>query len=401
MLKTIAVLGIVVLTFALHRAPVYTAPTGTHTLYAPMVSRAVPPLPNEPLLLVAQDTPNSNLAWVNSNGTFRTQLTNAENNDSAMVSPDGNQIIYFQQRANDPSRYLLLDARGGTPREMLLGNLPLMINWSSDMRYLFYGRSVGEEQVALFTYELATDRERVVSQDTNGYVRWHPQLGGLVYGAVRDGNYGLYHNTVDGMAETLMWQSQADPTIYAILPDSRIVVGQVVGEMREIGMINADGSGYSVLRRLAIANGTVRVSPTGSGIFYFDSTSNTVIVEDFAGNVLVRRPQSCNAPFETCTLHEMTWRADGQALAFIWDQEDMDGPDEMRLYHQSLDGSATQLVESYPFIITPRYSVAGEYLAYRYGNDMKIWDVETATPHSTIMAPGDGQTRMVGWRAAQ
>jgi hypothetical protein len=102
------VLGFIVLV-----ALVYTAPGGTTPTYLSLITTAPPPstvtpsptttpapLPNEPLVLVTQNSPLPDLVWVNATGTFRRQLTNGDENDFAVLSPDGNIILIFNREFN-------------------------------------------------------------------------------------------------------------------------------------------------------------------------------------------------------------------------------------------------------------------------------------------------------------
>lgn len=376
----------------------YAAPQGALETYAPLIFRGLDPLPDEPLLLISQDTPTSNLFWVNGTNTFQRQLTNGDYNDFAHLSPDGDTILFFQNRANDPNRHLLLDAQGGTPLE-----IPITLEnrqWSSDSRYISYF-DYAPEDYRLHTYEVSTGITRTLDMTATYNTQWHPDTHQLYFTGTRNGEDGLYRINGDGSGGALVFEDADEESIRQILPDGRIVIDiRNYDEFRyDLMIMNPDGTNATPLRSLPEMTRFVSISPWGNGLFYENAGTGTLYVETLEGQGIMQFQPPCPAPYDRCFAVGVDWRPGSDELVFRWQQQVVSTATfHSLLYIVTLDGSAPQLLEDRALINSAKYSPGGQYLAVEIPNEIVIWDRNSQTVSATIAAPNSGRTMIQGWR---
>jgi Tol biopolymer transport system component len=391
---------ILFLSIVLWETTTYTGTTqGSMSLYAPLVQRQEPTLPDDLLLLVVQEDPVANLVWYNPDGTFRYPISNSETDGIARISPDGTQIV-FNRRQNDNSLHtLLINAEGGTPLELSSisgGYMPY--DWSPDGRYLAYGNSG-----AFYTYEVATGISTTISvaHESFEYVahRWHPQTFQAYYfhfGSSLFVQNSIFRANGDGSEPTLVFETDDTDSLETILGDGRLVVSTATENRFDLTLLQPDGSDYELLRSWSRPFIEVSVSPSATGLLY--EIDDTLYWEDFAGQPVGDFTPPCNAPYDFCYISDLEWQPYGNALVFTWSQQDQQGNAHYQLYTLAMDGTAPQLITTESTLFKSAYSPDGRYLAYEVEDKVMVRDMQTQTIATTLTAPGGGATHFIGWR---
>jgi Tol biopolymer transport system component len=402
MLKRLFPLLLLVLVFTLWRAAAYTAPTnGKVALFAPLVQKQSPAtLPNEPLLLVAQDNPDKQLVWYNADGTYRNQITTSESNEFARISPDGTRIVFHQRRSDNSLHSMLISAEGGTPTEITaIPSGQIASAWSPEGRYIAYGHS-GQ----LNTYEVGTGITATLSlaYESFEYIsnRWHPETLQAYYyhwGSSTFIQNSIYRINGDGTERQLVFETENTDYLERILSDGRLVVSTSATDHFDLALLNSDGSDYGLLRTWSRPYVEVSISPVATGLLYEEA--GTLYWEDFAGQPIGEFTPPCAEPYDSCFLGHVEWQAGGNALVLEWNQQDQQGSDaQYLLYTLTLDGSQPHLLDTQATLLNPTYSPDGAYLAYETGGNVVIWDTIAQTVATTLAAPVSGDTKIVGWR---
>ncbi len=246
MLKQLFLLLILVITFTVWGAAAATAPNrGSIFLYAPLVQKHAPStLPNEPLLLVEQETPDKQLVWYNADGTYRNQITNSESNEFARISPDGTRIVFHQRRSDNRLHPMLMSADGGTPSEItVIPDGQIVSGWSPEGRYITYGHSG-----LLNTYQVGTGITTTLSlaHESFEYIsnRWHPQTLQAYYyhwGSSTFIQNSIYRINGDGTERQLVFETENTDYLERILSDGRLVVSTSAEDRFDLALLNPDG----------------------------------------------------------------------------------------------------------------------------------------------------------------
>ncbi len=357
---------------------------GERSVYLPLVAKPAPPLPAGPLLLVYQDR---NLVWVNPDGTYRRQITTAGNNKSAIVSPNGQSIIYHQENANSPSRHLLLPATGGTPRE-----IPIYISrrsWSPDSRYVAW-IEYNNTSYNVYTYNVATGETVVIDRNADDPYTWHPLTGQIYFlSEISDTDVSLYRSNADGSGRTLTLDTPDREWMLQAIPDGRVLVSAYTPERYHIGAIQPDGSNYTLLEDLRRGVIVVATSPYGSGFFY--ELSDVLYLDDITGRNVNQVSLGCDPPYDSCSKSPTRWSP--TALAFAWEQYETGGDFTDTLYTLATTPGATPTLIASGHIGEFQYSPDGHYLAYEVNDDLVIYDVTT---RQVVLALPDTELEM--WR---
>jgi hypothetical protein len=380
---------------------VYTAPSGNTPTYLSLVSSAplptvtptatIPPdpLPTEPLLLLRQ---GHDLAWVNGTGTFRRQLTTEHVNNHALPAPDGTTILYYENSGNGSSRHLLLDARGGTPREIQI-ELDKR-QWSPDSRHIAY--MYGSDLITYNVTTTLTDTVANAVRSNFGYL-WHPILNQLYYVSDRSGSTAIYRVNADGTDEQYLWEDSDEEQLFQVLQDGRLVIRLRSASGYRVVVLNSDGSGVTPLAWLSPELVHLNVHPQGEQLFYQVGTQ--LYLSDIAGQTITEFTPPCPTNYESCFTFPSAWHPTRNELAFIWAQKNpQSNTIDFTLYTLATDDSQAELRqvdtgETYEMLYSPN----GRYLAYQKGWNVVVYDTETQTPSAIIVAPNGDPTELQAW----
>ncbi len=186
-------------------------------------------------------------------GSNLTRLTNGEGeNWDAAFSPDGTQIVFASNRADNDYELYVMQSDGSNVRR--LTNSPGVdthTTWFPDgQRILFESNRDGNTE--LYTLELTSGTATRLTNNATADERPHLSPDGtrIAFQSNRDGNHQIYVMNADGTAEQRLTDDAADDTLPAWSPDGRkIAFASRRDGDNEIFVMQADGSGLIQITR--------------------------------------------------------------------------------------------------------------------------------------------------------
>lgn len=350
------------------------AARGNFATYLPFVSKPAPRLPSGPLLLTHQDR---NLVWVNPDGTYRHQITQEGDNDSAIVSPNG-QFIAYQQQTSNSNRHYLIPAIGGTPRE-----LPIYISrrtWSPDSQFIAWVE-YNNVSYNVYTYHIATGATNTIDTNAQDVYTWHPDTNQIYFlTEISEDDVTLYRSNADGSGRTLTLDTPDTEWMLQVIPDGQVIVSAYNPQRYLIGAIQPDGSNYTLLKDLPRGVIVVSTSPYGSGFFY--ELEDVHYFDDITGATAKQFTLPCGPEYESCSRSLVRWGRN--EFAFRWLQRESQYEFVYTLYSLATTLGATPRPLATGSIGEFQYSPDGRYLAYEVDRDLVIYDTTTQQVVSTL-----------------
>ena len=195
-------------------------------------------------------------------------------NNDHVLSPDGRFLaVSHGTREDGRSRVYVLPIEGGTPRLVTPLGPSYLHGWSPDGGTLAYcAERGGEFDVYTVPAEGGVERRLTDSDGLNDGPEYAPD-GSIWFNSVRSGLMQVWKMNADGSAQTQMtfhgdrnsWFPHVSPdgrrVLYLTYRPEDVKTGEhVPHKWVDLCLMNADGSGFRVLRTLFGGQGTVNVN---------------------------------------------------------------------------------------------------------------------------------------------
>lgn len=216
---------------------------------------------------------------MNVDGSELTRLTNGEGeNWDAAFAPDGTQIVFASNRADNDYELFVMQSDGSNVRR--LTNSPGVdthATWYPDgQRILFEANRNGNTD--LYTLDLANGSETRLTTDPAADERPHLSPDGtrIAFQSNRDGNHQIYVMNADGTGVQRLTNDAADDTLPAWSPDgSKLAFASRRDGDSEIFVMNADGSGLIQITRNTALDDYPVWSPDGQHLLLHHQSDPT------------------------------------------------------------------------------------------------------------------------------